>query len=72
MKARCEAVVACSSCSRSPAISACICSAHCCRLCGLCVDYAKRLRNLIVVYAIGAVLMQAGTRIVLRANLPES
>ena len=34
--------------------------------------YAKRLRNLIVVYAIGAVLMQAGTRIVLRANLPES
>lgn len=27
--------------------------------------YAKRLRNLIVVYAIGAVLMQAGTRIVL-------
>lgn len=26
----------------------------------------------IVVYAIGAVLMQAGTRIVLRANLPES
>lgn len=34
--------------------------------------YAKRLRNLIVVYAIGTVLMQAGTRIVLRANLPES
>lgn len=34
--------------------------------------YAKRLRNLIVVYAIGSVLMQAGTRIVLRANLPES
>jgi hypothetical protein len=27
--------------------------------------YAKRLRNLIVVYAIGSVLMQAGTRIVL-------
>ncbi len=56
----------------SPAISACICSAYCCRLCGLCVGYARRLRNLIVVYAIGTVLMQAGTRIVLRANLPES
>ena len=27
--------------------------------------YAKRLRNLIVMYAIGAVLMQAGTRIIL-------
>lgn len=27
--------------------------------------YAKRLRNLIIVYAIGAVLMQAGTRIVI-------
>lgn len=30
-------VVARSSCSRSPVISACICSAYCCRLCGLCV-----------------------------------
>ena len=69
MKARCGAVVARSSCSRSPAISACICSAYCCRLCGLCVgatvSIAKRLRNLIVVYAIGSVMMQAGTRIVL-------
>ncbi len=69
MKARCGVVVARSSCSRSPAISACICSAYCCRLCGLCVgatvSIAKRLRNLIVVYAIGSVMMQAGTRIVL-------
>ena len=76
MKARCGVVVARSSCSLSPAISACICSAYCCRLCGLCVgatvSIAKRLRNLIVVYAIGSVMMQAGTRIVLRANLPES
>lgn len=68
MKARCGAVVARSSCSRSPAISA--------YLFGVLLPlmwlmrgrdriYVKRLRNLIVVYAIGSVLMQAGTRIVL-------
>ena len=34
-------------------------------MCGRDRIYAKRLRDLIVVYAIGAVLMQAGTRIIL-------
>ncbi len=54
MKARCGAVIAAVLRSRSPAISACICSriaaAYATR--GRDRIYAKRLRNLIVVYAI--------------------